>query len=325
MGSTGPPSTASSERPSGDTLGAWIDAYVSYCRSERGLSPNTVAAYRRDLSLWSAFCADAHVDPAAPAPAELTEFLRRARAGEAPVNAPLAPASVARAAISLRGLYRFLAREGEIPSDPTERLGVPRRGRPLPKAISVEDVAALVEAPPPTLLGRRDRALLETLYGAGLRISELVGLDVDDVDLEGRWALARGGKGGRDRRVPLGGAAVRALEDYLIRSRPELARRARGASAAGALWLNSRGARLSRQGGWKIIATHARAAGLEGKVSPHVLRHSFATHLLDGGADVRVVQELLGHASLATTQVYTLVTDPHLVEVFRSAHPRATV
>jgi integrase/recombinase XerD len=329
MDSTGRPSATSSDRPAaGARLGGWIDAYVSYCRSERGLSDNTVAAYRRDLALWSSFCSAAGVDAAAPAPADLTEFLRRARAGEPPLRAALAPASVARTIVSVRGLYRFLAREGELPFDPTARVGVPRRGRALPQAIGVEEVAALVEAPPPTLLGRRDRALLETLYGAGLRISELVSLDVDDVDLEARWALVRSGKGARDRRVPVGGAAARALEHYLTRTRPELVGRARSGAVAGAvaaLWLNARGGRLTRQGCWKVLRRHARAVGLEDRVSPHVLRHSFATHLLDAGADIRVVQELLGHASLTTTQVYTLVTDPRLVEVFNTAHPRAQV
>ena len=327
MASTGRPSTTSSEPDAAPQarLHGWIDAFISHCRSERGLADNTVAAYRRDLALWAAFCAAEGVDPEHPPGESLTAFLESARAGRPPARGPLAPSSLARLVVSLRALYRFLVREGVVASDPTALVGAPRKARPLPKALPVEDVVALVEAPPDDLLGRRDRALLETLYGAGLRISELVALDRDDVDLEGGWVLVRAGKGGRARRVPLGRAARAAVDAYLVRSRPELVRRGGTRGARGALWLNARGGRLSRQGCWKAIAVHARAVGLADKVSPHVLRHSFATHLLEGGADVRVVQELLGHANLATTQVYTRVTDPRLVEVFRSAHPRAQV
>jgi integrase/recombinase XerD len=281
-----------------------------------------VAAYRRDLELWRRFCALAEVHPARPSAADLTSFLERARAGGAPFASATAPSTASRLIVSLKSLYRFLARDGEIAADPTATLGTPRRPRALPRAIGVEDVGRLVEAPPPTLLGRRDRALLETLYGAGVRSSELVALDLDDIDLEERTALVRGGKGNKDRLVPIGRAAGEALVSYIMRSRPELARRSRS-GAQGALWLNARGARLTRQGSWKILKQHARAVGLGDRVTPHTLRHSFATHLLDAGADIRVVQELLGHASLTTTQVYTLVTDPQLRDVYLSSHPRA--
>ena len=232
----------------------------------------------------------------------------------------MAPSSVARTLVSVRAFYRFLVREGALEADPTARVGSPSRPRSIPKAISLEQVERLIETPPRDLLGRRDTAMLEVLYGAGLRISELTALDVDDVDLEEGVVLVRSGKGGKGRMVPLGGAARKALDDYLVQTRPELLRRGRGGAA---LFLNSRGARLGRQGSWKVLKQHARTAGLDRVVSPHTLRHSFATHMLDAGADIRVVQELLGHSSLATTQVYTLVSDRHLHEVYVTSHPRA--
>jgi integrase/recombinase XerD len=325
---TGPRSTTSSESrdpidPAAPSpLDRWIDDFISYCRSERGLSENTIAAYRRDLGLWRGYCTAAGVDPGAARPEEVTEFLERARAGRLDGAGPLAPSSAGRTLVAVRALYRFLVRESAVVTDPTRRLGSPKRPRALPHAIGVDEVARLIEVPASDLLGRRDRAMLETLYGAGLRISELVGLDVDDVDLDRRALHVRAGKGARDRHVPVGRAACDALGVYTTLSRPELAARAR-AGVGGALWLNARGARLSRQGCWKILKSHARTAGLHDRVSPHTLRHSFATHLLDGGADIRVVQELLGHASLATTQVYTLVSDRRLRQVYLAAHPRA--
>jgi integrase/recombinase XerD len=300
-----------------------MDEFISYARSERGLAANTVDAYRRDLSRWRTFCASSAVDVRRPRSDAFTDFLERARAGAEPFSAPLAGSSVARTLVSIRSLYRFLLRENEIGADPTATVGVPRRPRALPKAISLDDVTRLLESPPPTVLGRRDRAILEILYAAGLRISELVALDVDDADLDRRSVYVRRGKGGRDRMVPFGRAAAAALGNYLTITRPSLAARAPGGSTRGALWLNARGGRLSRQGCWKMIKAHARTAGLAHTISPHTLRHSCATHLLDAGADIRVVQELLGHASLATTQVYTLVTDQHLREVYLASHPRA--
>jgi integrase/recombinase XerD len=300
----------------------WVDEFLSYVQFEKGLAANTISAYRRDLRTWSEFCSNDGIDPTDPTHEDITEFLERLRAGKPPASAPLRPSTVARMLVSVRSLYKFLVREGRIDHDPTGKVGVPRRPRSLPKAISVEDVERLIAAPPRDGLGPRDRAILETLYGGGLRISELVDLDVDDVDLDERSILVRSGKGSKSRRVPVGRAAGKALGDYATVTRPELVARA-SKSPGGALFLNARGGRLSRQGCWKILKQHARAAGLEDKVSPHTLRHSFATHLLDGGADIRVVQELLGHASLATTQVYTLVTDGRLREVYLAAHPRA--
>lgn len=306
-------------------LERWIAEFLAYAEFEKGLAANTLAAYRRDLALWARYCDRSGTDPARPDPAALTSYLECLRRGSQPASRPFAPSSVARALVSLRSLYRFLVREGHLETDPTARVLVPKQPRSLPKAIAIEEVEAMLELPAADLLGRRDRAVLELLYGAGLRISELVNLDVDDLDLTSQASLlVRSGKGSKARRVPLGRHAVAATGDYLSLSRPLLSKRSRGGSARGALILNARGGRLTRQGCWKTLRRYAEGAGLRGRVSPHTLRHSFATHMLEGGADVRVVQELLGHASLATTQVYTLVSDTHLREVYLSSHPRAT-
>lgn len=300
-----------------------VDDFVSHLQFERGLSHNSVAAYRRDIAKWTAYCHRVGIEVGDARPDDVTDFLERLRRGRFPATAPMAPSSVARTLVSVRSLYRYLVQEGGVAADPTARVGTPARPRSIPKAISIEQVERLIESPPPDLLGRRDVAMLEVLYGAGLRISELVDLDVDDVDLEAGTVLVRSGKGGKGRVVPLGRAARRAVGDYLVQSRPELLRRAARGGDAAALFLNARGRRLGRQGCWKVLKQHAAAAGLERAVSPHTLRHSFATHMLDAGADIRVVQELLGHSSLATTQVYTLVSDRRLQEVYVSAHPRA--
>ncbi|MDQ3986585.1 MAG: site-specific tyrosine recombinase XerD [Actinomycetota bacterium] len=299
-----------------------MDEFVSYARSEKGLSANTISAYRRDLNAFRDFCGDERVDPRRVRTEDLTDFLDRLRRGKAPASRPLSPASVARMMVTLRSFFRFLVREGHLQTDPSAKLGSPKRARSVPKAITVEDVARLVELPGDGLLGRRDRAILETLYGAGLRISELVDLDVDDVDLDEKTILVRAGKGSKARRVPLGRLAAGAVGAYLSIARPQLVARAK-ARPPPALFLNARGGRLSRQGCWKILKAYAGTAGLGKKVSPHTLRHSFATHMLDAGADIRVVQELLGHASLATTQVYTLVSSARLKEAHAAAHPRA--
>lgn len=301
----------------------WIDEFVSYVRSEKGLADNTVAAYRRDLELWRSFCVQKSLDPAAVKTSDLTNFLEHLRKGKKPASKPMSPSSVARSLVSVRSFFRFLVREEYISADPTLKVGSPKRARSIPKAIPLEDVERLVELPPQDLLGRRDRAILETLYGAGLRISELVALDVDDVDLDEGSVLVRSGKGSKGRRVPVGRAAIGAVGDYLTITRKELAKKSTKGGAGGGLFLNARGGRLSRQGCWKILKKYARAGGLGEKVSPHTLRHSFATHMLDAGADIRVVQELLGHASLSTTQIYTLVSDSHMREVYVASHPRA--
>jgi integrase/recombinase XerD len=299
-----------------------VDEFLAHARFERGLSQNTVDAYRRDLSMWRGFCSQRSIGLTDVRSGDVTDYLERLRSGKPPAAQSYHPSSVARMLTSVRSLYRWLLREGSIAEDPTAKVGVPKRPRSLPKAVRVDEVERLVELPDKDLLGRRDRAILETLYGAGLRISELAALDIDDVDLDSGTVLVRSGKGGKGRLVPIGRAARRAVKDYLSVSRRELARRARR-SPGGALFLNARGGRLTRQGCWKMLKGYARAAGLEDRVSPHTLRHSFATHMLDAGADVRVVQELLGHASLATTQVYTLVSDRRLRDVYLASHPRA--
>jgi integrase/recombinase XerD len=299
----------------------WVDEFIAHLQFERGLAVNTIAAYRRDIATFREYCRVAGIDPQDAQPEDFTEYLDRLRSGAPPADKPFAPTSVARMLVSVRALYRFLAREGHRDTDPTATVGTPKKPRSIPKAISIDDVERLIELPGDDILGRRDRAILEVLYGAGLRISELVGLDVDDVDLDEGSVLVRAGKGSKARRVPVGRAARAALGDYMAVARRELAGRSGG--ARGAVFLNARGGRLSRQGCWKILKGYARRAHLADRVSPHTLRHSFATHMLDAGADIRVVQELLGHASLATTQVYTLVSDTRLREVYLAAHPRA--
>lgn len=299
----------------------WVDEFIAHLQFERGLAANTIAAYRRDLATFREYCRVADVDPERAEPEDFTEYLERLRSGAPPADKPFAPTSVARMLVSVRALYRFLAREGHRANDPTAKLGSPKKPRSIPRAISLEDVERLIELPGDDVLGRRDRAILEVLYGAGLRISELVGLDVDDVDLDDGTVLVRAGKGSKSRRVPLGRAGRAAVGDYVAVARRELAKRS--GRAGGAVFLNARGSRLSRQGCWKILKGYARRAHLADRVSPHTLRHSFATHMLDAGADIRVVQELLGHASLATTQVYTLVSDSRLREVYLASHPRA--
>jgi integrase/recombinase XerD len=299
------------------------DDFIAYVQFEKGLADNTVAAYRRDLAAWTSFLRRRRRSPLKATSDDVTDFLQSLRAGDFPATKPAAPSSIARMLVSVRSFYRFLLREGSVESDPTLRVGAPKRPRRLPKAIALEDVVRLVESPGDDLLGRRDRALLETLYGAGLRISELVGIDVDDLDLDEGSVLVRTAKGGKGRRVPLGRAARSALDAYLTVTRPAFAAKAPARSTRGALFLNARGGRLTRQGCWKILKGYAQTTGLGKKVSPHTLRHSFATHMLDAGADIRVVQELLGHASLSTTQVYTLVSDTRLREVYLASHPRA--
>jgi integrase/recombinase XerD len=254
----------------------------------------------------------------------------RLREGD-PDHPPLGAGSAARAVVAVRGLHRFLVREGLAGSDPAAAVRPPTPAKRLPKALPVHDVTALLETAGAagTTLALRDRALLELLYGTGARISEAVGLDVDDLDIDTDTGLRTGlrtgavrlrGKGGKERVVPVGTYARDAVSAYLVRARPQLSSAGR---AGPALFLNARGGRLSRQSAWTVLRSAAERAGVRAEVSPHTLRHSFATHLIDGGADVRVVQELLGHASVTTTQVYTLVTVDKLREVYAAAHPRA--
>jgi integrase/recombinase XerD len=299
---------------------AALRRFLDYLAVERGLAANTLSAYRRDLHRYAGWLAAAGIDdPAQAEERDVVAFLGALRAGVTPVGTRYRASSIARSLAAVRGFHRFLVRERLAGADPSCDLGTPRVPLSLPKALSIEQVEALLGAVTgdgPRAL--RDRALLETLYAAGLRVSEATALDIDDVDLDDGTVRAFG-KGARERQVPLGRSARLALESYLVRGRPSLA----AVRSGPALFLNLQGTRLSRQGCWKILRRHARHAGLEADVSPHVLRHSFATHLLAGGADIRSVQELLGHASLATTQVYTKVTQDRLREVYLRSHPRA--
>ncbi len=301
---------------------------------ERGLAASTVESYRRDLYRYaSVLAARGHATLDEITPADVAGFLASLREGDAE-HAALAVSSAARAVIAVRGLHAFAAAQGLAGSDPARDVPPPSPPRRLPKAITLAEVERLLDAagpgpgdPSADPRQLRDRALLEFLYGTGARISEATGLDVDELQLDATEdPLVRLiGKGGKHRIVPVGRYAARALQAYLVRARPALAAASRRASASPAVFLNTRGGRLTRQGAWGVLHAAAGRAGLpaDAEVSPHTLRHSFATHLLDGGADIRVVQELLGHASVTTTQVYTLITVDRLREVYASAHPRA--
>jgi integrase/recombinase XerD len=280
-----------------------------------------LSSYRRDLRRYEQFLAEiGRPSLGDVGETDVAGFLARLREGDE-VHRPLSAASAGRAVVAVRGLHRFAVREGMTATDPARDVRPPAPTRRLPKAISVEQVEALLDAAgsDQTPLALRDRALLEVLYGTGARISEAVGLAVDDLD-RSAGLVRLDGKGGKQRVVPVGSYAQRAVEAYLVRARPILSGAGSGVPA---LFLNARGGRLSRQSAWTVLRAAADRAALAVDVSPHTLRHSFATHLLDGGADVRVVQELLGHASVATTQVYTLVTVERLREVYATAHPRA--
>ena len=297
-----------------------IERFLDHLSVERGLSGNTVSAYRRDLARYASFLASRGVrDARAVDDAAVAGFVARMSSSTHHEGSPYRATSVVRALSSVRSFHRFMMREGRADRDPSAGVVRPKLPRSLPRPLSVEDVQRLLASPPDgTPPGLRDRAVLETLYGAGLRVTELVGLDVDDLEME-EGSVRVLGKGSKERDVPLGRYARAALAAYLTRGRPALAT----ARSRSALFLNQRGGRLTRQGCAKILAAHVRRAGIGKRVTPHTLRHSFATHLLEGGADVRVVQELLGHASVATTQIYTLVSKEHLREVYFTAHPRA--
>ncbi len=312
--------------------------YLQHMGVERGLAANTLSAYRRDLARYAK-----HLDRAGrQRPVEITRHdvtaFVQALADGSDGGSALGIRSAARTVVAVRGLHKFWALEGLTPTDPASDVHPPMPGKRLPKAISVEEVTRILEAAgADTATGLRDRALLEFLYSTGARISEGVGLDVDDISLHpaesaesaespggaggaGPAIVRLFGKGSKERLVPLGSFGARALDAYLVRGRPLLAAKGKGTPA---LFLNARGGRISRQSAWTILKAAAEKANITKAVSPHTLRHSFATHLLEGGADVRVVQELLGHASVTTTQVYTLVTADTLREIYAAAHPRA--
>ena len=295
------------------------EAYLAHLAAERGLADNTLRAYARDLAVYARYLdAVGITDPATVTIEDLEAYLvwlREQRAGRS--GRAYAASTLARLVVAVRGYHRFLLHDELASADPSAQLGTPRTARPLPKALSVAEVERLLTAPTGDgALVRRDRAMLELLYGAGLRISELVGLDVDDLDPVERLVSVRG-KGDAQRLVPFGEPAAEAVDAWLVQGRPALHPQGPG------VFLNARGGRLTRQGAWKLITAHAERVELGDRVSPHTLRHSFATHLLDGGADVRVVQELLGHASVTTTQIYTLVSRQALTEVYRRTHPRS--
>ena len=292
------------------TLEDRISEYLAALRAERGLSGATVSAYRRDLQQYAVFLNGRDPDPETVA-GFIAALHRRG----------LSVATVARRVAAVRGFHRFQVAEGLSGEDPTALLDSPRRRAALPKALAVEEVIRLLEAPDgATPDGRRDRALLEFLYATGARVAEAVALDQLDLDLEEGTARLTG-KGDKQRLVPVGGAACRALAAYL----PDRLAWRRPGRDPGAVFLNVRGGRLTRQGAWAIVRRHAVRAGLEPDlVSPHVLRHSAATHMVEGGADLRTVQELLGHASISTTQVYTRVSPRHLLEVYATSHPRSS-
>lgn len=294
------------------------DRYLDHLSVERGLSPHSLAAYRRDLVVYATYLDAAGIaEPCAVVAEDLAGFVAWLREQRTAAGGAYAQSTIARTLVAVRGLHKFLVVEGLAAADPTTAVAGPRARRPLPKALSIDEVRRLLAAPggsEPVAL--RDRAMLEALYAAGLRITELVSLDVDDVDLTDRTVRCTG-KGGKDRIVPIGRPARAAVDAWLVRGRPAME------PSGPALFVNRRGGRLTRQGGWKIIKKHAHGAGLAVQVSPHTLRHSFATHFLDGGGDVRVVQELLGHASVNTTQIYTLISRARLRAVYEEAHPRA--
>jgi integrase/recombinase XerD len=305
--------------PARDALAKQIQRFLDHLTIERGLSVHTVAAYGRDLERYATFLrARGITDSRRVDERAVTAHVAAVSASTYGDGRSYRASSVVRALSSVRAFHRFLLREGKISSDPTAAVIRPKLPRSLPKPLSVDDVARVLAHPDRSSKGLRDRAVLETLYGAGLRISELVGLDVDDLDLQ-EGSVRVLGKGGKERDVPIGRYARDAISAYLTRVRPQIVT----ARSRSALFLNLRGGRLTRQGCAGIVQQHAAGAGIRKQVSPHTFRHSFATHLLEGGADVRVVQELLGHASVATTQVYTLVTREHLREVYFTSHPRA--
>ncbi|MFP7707794.1 site-specific tyrosine recombinase XerD [Trueperella sp. LYQ141] len=296
-----------------------IRQYLAHLSVERSLSPNTIAAYQRDLSHYvNHLCArqrHAFAEVTAEDAAAFVDYLCGADGRK-----PMAASSVARMVTAIRRLHEFLFAEGRTPSDPTTDLHPPKQGQRLPKAITIDQMTQLLDtaSASDTPISLRDRALLEILYGTGARISEAVGLTADDIDLT-TASIRLFGKGRKERVLPLGRYAIDAIEAYLVRGRPALACRGRGNTA---IFLNKRGNPLTRQSAWIAIHAIAERAGIPG-ISPHTFRHSFATHLLQGGADVRIVQEMLGHSSVTTTQIYTKVTRETLRETYISAHPRA--
>jgi integrase/recombinase XerD len=291
---------------------AAVRSFLDYLSIEKGLSANTLSAYGRDLGKLRLFLEKEKIAWKRAKEEDLMGFVRaQSRSG-------LSARSLARLISAVRSFYRYLLLDGIVAADPTERLSSPSVWLSLPKFLTVNEVKSLLAAPDPGQpRGVRDRAMLEVLYGAGLRVSELVALKPGEVNLEDGFLICRG-KGGKERIVPLGGAACRAIRDYLAETRPLLDKR-----STGPLFLTRRGGAFTRQGFWKLLKQHARTVGVASKISPHVLRHSFATHLLERGADLRSVQIMLGHSQITTTQIYTHVSRDRLRKVYDKYHPRA--
>ena len=299
------------------------ESFLDHLQIERGLSANSIAAYSRDLAKFADYLAVHGLDFEKLDSSTVTEFEISLK------DSGLALASVNRAISALKTFYQYSSREYSI-FDPTTEMSANRLPRKLPKALTIVEITSLLNSTERIgdLAALRDRAVLEVLYGTGARVSEVVGLNVSDL---GKSTLAGDeittlklrGKGSKERIVPLGSFAKEAIENYLVRLRPTYLEKSKSGKATSALFLNSKGTRLSRQSAWQTVIEAADATGLTGKVSPHVFRHSYATHLLDGGADIRVVQELLGHSSVTTTQIYTLITIDKVREAYASAHPRA--
>jgi integrase/recombinase XerD len=318
MATIAPPREAAEPKPS-ERYEALVLDFLAHLEFERGLSRNTLAAYRTDLLQFGRFLAERGRDATSAEPGDLSDFLADLARGDGDERPPCSTATVHRKAACLRSFYRHLRREEAIDDDPAARLDTPRRGRKLPEVLSYAEVQKLLAQPrgddPVTV---RDRALLELMYASGLRASETISLEVSDVDLEHGIVRAMG-KGSKERLVPVGGKAVAAVRVYLRSGRPKLEH----SPEEGKLFLNFRGGPLTRQGLYKIVLRHAETAGLGDRMSPHTLRHSFATHLLSGGCDLRSVQEMLGHADLSTTQLYTHLSGEELKEAYFKAHPRA--
>jgi integrase/recombinase XerD len=295
--------------PPGPPLEAGVEDYLVSLRVERGLASNTIAAYQRDIGQYLEFLGARETSDQ-----EVAAFISQLR------HQGLADSTVARKVASLRGLHRFLVIEGWRATDPTALIDSPRRPDPFPKALTIDEAISLVEAPGGDhVAARRDRALLEFLYGTGARVSETVGVDLGHLDLDDKVVRVTG-KGSKQRLVPIGLKAVEAIRAWL----PDRLSLIRGDVAGDPLFLNLRGRRITRQGIFDIVKKHAVSADIElGKVSPHVLRHSAATHMVEGGADLRTVQEMLGHATISTTQVYTRVSPAHVMEIYVEAHPRS--
>jgi integrase/recombinase XerD len=320
MATIAPPRKTGSAPPSpGERYESLVLDFLAHLEFERGLSRNTLAAYRTDLLQFGRFLAERGREATDAGPGDLSDFLADLARGDGNGRPPCSTATVNRKAACLRSFYRHLRREEAIEDDPAARLETPRKGKKLPAVLSYSEVQRLLAQPRgDDHVTIRDRALLELMYACGLRASETISLDVSDVDLEHGIVRARG-KGSKERLVPIGGKAVAAVRVYLRSGRPGLVRD-HGESK---LFLNFRGGPLTRQGLYKIVLRHAKTAGLADRMSPHTLRHSFATHLLSGGCDLRSVQEMLGHADLSTTQLYTHLSGEELKEAYFKAHPRA--